>query len=153
MCWPATKTCLGGSPNPNAMRSRHIAPQISEPQPLSMESIDFRKFGGRNLEAICGPKIARTPRKFSKPPPSRVQPMRFPFVPWRVSAPVETKEVNPTSQNKTLKKLQRLQMRNLHAQIDEGAPQTARAHCKARPPHTKYSATNHESQYRNLEIV
>ena len=44
------------------MRNRIAAEQISAPQPLGMESIEFRKFGQRNLGAKWEATTARAPR-------------------------------------------------------------------------------------------
>lgn len=56
------KNRLRKNPAPNVIRNRIAAEQISAPQPLGMESIEFRKFGQRNLGAKWEATRARAPR-------------------------------------------------------------------------------------------
>ena len=43
------KTCLDVNSSPNVMRNRMSAEEMSAPHSSGMESVDFRKFGRRNL--------------------------------------------------------------------------------------------------------
>ena len=60
------KSHLRENPTANVLRNRTAAERISAPKHLGMESVDYRKFGRRNLGAKWAATTARAPRGLEK---------------------------------------------------------------------------------------
>ena len=100
------KTYLEENPDLNVMRNRTIAEHISAPPTFGMESIDFRKFGRRNLGARWGATTARAPAGLENYRPQLCNPctfhwcrggFRIPWEPKKCTQPDKTRLTKTTA--------------------------------------------------------
>ena len=114
------KTCLDENSNLNVMRNRTSAERNSAPPTFGMESIDFRKFGGRNLGARLLATTSEAPTSLENYSPQQWNHRTFHLCCCGFRIPCGSKKRPHQTRQNPQKQQQHLEMRNRHAQINGG---------------------------------